>query len=55
MRLNEDFQDCIEQLSVADQRGWCQALQPGQGCPGDQSGYLDACEQINMGLIAPPV
>ncbi len=52
---NEDFQDCLVQLSVADKRGWCQALQPGQACPGDQAGYLDACEQINMGLIPPPV
>lgn len=52
---NEDFQDCLVQLSVADQRGWCQALQPGQACPGDQPGYLDACEQINMQLIPPPV
>jgi hypothetical protein len=52
---NSDFADCLEQLSVADQRGWCQALAPGQGCPGDQPGYLDACEQINMGLIPPPI
>ncbi|MBV1858081.1 MAG: hypothetical protein KUG77_06685 [Nannocystaceae bacterium] len=52
---NDAFQDCIEQLGVADQRGWCQALQPGEACPGDQPGYLNACDQINMGLIPAPV
>jgi len=45
--------DCFEQLSVADQRGYCMALTPGQACPGADA--LDACEQINMGLIPPPV
>ncbi len=50
-----EFQSCVEQLTVADQRGFCMALQPGQGCAGDQESYLDACEQINMGLIPPPV
>lgn len=49
------FLACIEQLTVADQRGFCMALQPGQGCPGDTDDYLDACEQINAGLIPPPV
>ena len=46
------FSDCLEQLSVADQRGFCLALGPGQACPGADA--LDACEQINMGLIPPP-
>lgn len=49
-----EFLDCVAQLSVADQRGFCMALQPGEGCPGEIDGYLDACEQINAGLIPPP-
>ena len=52
---NPDFSGCLEQLSVADQRGFCMALQPGQACPTEVDGYLDACEQINAGLIAPPI
>ena len=31
------------------------ALQPGQACPTEIDGYLNACEQINMGLLAPPI
>ncbi|MEM6296427.1 MAG: hypothetical protein AAGA54_34490 [Myxococcota bacterium] len=45
---------CVEQLSVADQRGFCMALAAGQGCPTDDPGYINACDQINMGLIPPP-
>lgn len=48
------FQDCVEQLTVANQRGFCLALSTGQNCPHEAPGYLDACEQINMGLIPPP-
>jgi hypothetical protein len=51
---NEAFSDCVANLTVADQRGFCMALGPGQACPGDDPSYLDACEQINMGLIPPP-
>lgn len=51
---NGDFAACLEQLTVANQRGFCMALQPGQGCPGDAPGVLDVCEQINMGLLPPP-
>ncbi len=52
---NDEFAGCLQQLSVADQRGFCMALQPGQACPTEVDTYLNACEQINMGLIAPPV
>jgi hypothetical protein len=52
---NPAWVDCIAQLTVADQRGYCMALQPGQACPAAVPGYLDACMQINMGLIPPPV
>ena len=31
------------------------ALQPGQACPVEVEGYLNACDQINMGILAPPV
>lgn len=48
------FVECLEQLTVADQRGFCQALQPGQACPADVEGYMNTCEQINAGLIPPP-
>lgn len=51
---NPEFLGCIEELTVANQRGYCMALAAGQGCPGDQSGFVDACEQINMGLLPPP-
>ncbi|MEX1363523.1 MAG: hypothetical protein AB1Z98_10375 [Nannocystaceae bacterium] len=44
------FQDCVRQLSVADQRGFCMQLQPGQACPADQPGFVNACS----GTVAPP-
>lgn len=49
------FSQCLNELTVADQRGFCMALQPGQACPTEIDGYLNACEQINMGLLAPPI
>lgn len=49
------WEDCVAQLTVADQRGFCMALGPGQLCPTEQPGFLDACTQINMGLIPPPI
>lgn len=48
------FTECVANLSVADQRGFCMSLGPGQQCPTSDPTYLDACEQINMGLIPPP-
>ncbi len=42
------FEDCVAQLSVADQRGFCMALGAGQTCPLDQPSYIDACEALNM-------
>jgi hypothetical protein len=51
---NDAFNDCVANLTVADQRGFCMALGPGQACPTDDPTYLDACEQINMGLTPPP-
>jgi len=48
------FQDCVRQLSVADQRGFCMALSAGQSCPTDQPTFIDACTQLNGGA-APPV
>lgn len=50
----EAFNDCVGQLRVASQRGFCLALAPGQACPHEGPDYLDACTQINMGLIPPP-
>ncbi|MCA9705911.1 MAG: hypothetical protein KDK70_08700 [Myxococcales bacterium] len=47
------FEDCIRQLSVANQRGFCMALQAGQTCPTEQPGFIDACTQLNGG-VAPP-
>jgi hypothetical protein len=43
------FQDCVRQLTVADQRGFCMALGAGQGCPTEQVGYVDACTRLNLG------
>jgi hypothetical protein len=54
---NDDatYRDCLSQLSVADQRGFCMSV---AGCPlevGEQAGtYMDPCAQINNGLIPPP-
>jgi len=52
---NEMFTGCLAQLSVADQRGFCMALQPGQACPTEADTYMNACEQINAGLIPAPI
>ncbi|MEX1369011.1 MAG: hypothetical protein AB1Z98_38145 [Nannocystaceae bacterium] len=43
------FQECARSLSVADQRGVCMQLAPGQSCPHAQSSYVDACEALNGG------
>lgn len=43
------FQDCVRQLTVANQRGYCMALGAGQVCPHAQPGYVDACELLNGG------
>lgn len=51
---SETFQDCVRQLSVADQRGFCMALGAGQACPTDQPGYIDACTALNGGTAPPP-
>jgi hypothetical protein len=53
---SETFMDCVAQLTVADQRGYCMALAQGQQCPtAPESGFVDACTQINTGAIPPPV
>jgi hypothetical protein len=44
------FQDCVRQLSVADQRGFCMALAAGQACPTDQPTYVNACTTLNGGV-----
>ena len=49
------WEDCIAQLTVADQRGFCMALTDGQSCPVEQAGFINACDQINQGIILPPV
>jgi hypothetical protein len=46
---NLEFQACVRELSVADQRGYCMALGAGQACPHAQPAYVDACEQLNGG------
>jgi hypothetical protein len=53
-QTSEAFGDCVAQLTVADQRGFCMALSAGQLCPHAAPGFLDACMQINMGLVPPP-
>ncbi len=47
------FQDCVRQLSVADQRGFCMSLGQGQTCPTAQPTFIDACTQLNGGAPAP--
>lgn len=43
----EVFRDCVRNLHVADRRGYCMALTPGQICP--LVGSADACELLNEG------
>lgn len=45
------FTDCVRQLTVADQRGFCMALGTGV-CPTKQVGYVDACTKLNTGAPA---
>src|SRR5690606_19514534 len=40
--------DCIRQLTVANQRGFCMSV---PFCPTEAETYLDACERLNA---APP-
>lgn len=42
-----EFAECIRHLTVADHRGFCMALGPGQVCPGAVESYVDACEAMN--------
>lgn len=51
------FTDCVEQLTVANQRGFCMSLAAGQSCPTDPTrGYIDACTALNNGggMVPPP-
>jgi|GEM_PF-1413018 len=45
-QTNSVFTDCVRELTVADQRGFCMALAPGQVCPTQDPGYVDACEAM---------
>lgn len=49
---SDTFTDCVRQLSVADQRGFCMALGVNGTCPTKQVGYVDACTQLNGGVPA---
>jgi hypothetical protein len=63
-----DFLDCVRNLTVADQRGFCMSLKRGtpgvsadQVCPTDPrpvaeggAGYLSVCDRKNM-MAPPPV
>ena len=49
-RNNPTYLDCVRQLTVADQRGFCMALGAGQLCPTEQAGYVDACTKLNGGV-----
>jgi hypothetical protein len=40
---------CVDQLTVANQRGYCMSLAPGELCPAEDTDYLDACDQLNQG------
>lgn len=47
-QTSDTFLACIAELSVADQRGVCMALSPGQQCPAAQPTYVNACELLNQ-------
>lgn len=55
VQMDPVFLDCIGQLTVADQRGFCMALAPGEACPTAQPGYVSACDTLNGGGAPPPV
>jgi hypothetical protein len=42
-----EFQECIKYLNVADQRGFCMGLGPGQACAAAVPSYVDVCEAMN--------
>jgi hypothetical protein len=42
-----EFAECIRHLSVANQRGFCMGLGPGQECPAAAESFIDACEAKN--------
>ncbi len=42
-----EFAECIRHLGVADQRGYCMALQAGEQCPSAAPSYVDVCEAMN--------
>ena len=46
-RDNPMFLECLRTLTVADQRGYCMTLRPGQPCPTEEEDYIDACEAMN--------
>jgi hypothetical protein len=50
------YNDCIDQLTVADQRGFCMFLQTAMGevCGTDNMNYIDPCDCINQGFCPPP-
>jgi len=51
------YNDCIDQLTVADQRGFCMFLNTAMGetCGVDRLDYMDPCTCINQGFCAPPM
>lgn len=51
-REGAEYEACVMELGAANQRGYC--VGGAGGCPLEDPGYLDACEQINAGLISPP-
>ena len=46
-RNNALFLECVRSLTVANQRGYCTAIQPGKLCPTAERHYIDACEAMN--------
>ncbi|MBL4684000.1 MAG: hypothetical protein JKY37_05380 [Nannocystaceae bacterium] len=48
-QTSDAFLNCIAQLTVADQRGFCMALEAGQVCPTEKPTYVDACTVLNGG------
>ena len=46
-RDNPMFLECLRTLTVANQRGYCMTLRPGQPCPTEKDDYIDACGAMN--------
>jgi hypothetical protein len=49
LRTDPTWLDCVAQLTVANERGFCMQLAAGDVCPTAQPDYVDACTRLDRG------